>query len=110
MLYAFYCLYSRSGWNAQSLCRNMAKQNIGMELHEKTTEKLEGELRVLRMISGALIVVLSALLILCIYGLLKQHDNRVFSALIIVPIALSAIIPVNFRNMKKIKAELESRK
>lgn len=81
-----------------------------MKLNEKTTEKLEGELKGLKIINGALIGVLSVLFIVCIYGLLKKDDNGVFSALIVVPIALSAIIPVNFGNMKKIKAELESRK
>ena len=80
-----------------------------MKLSEKTTEKLEGELRGLKIITGALIGLLGVLLIVCIYGLLKKNDNGVFSALIVMPIALSAIIPVNFGNMKKIKTELESR-
>lgn len=81
-----------------------------MKLNEKTTEKLEGDLRGLKIINGALIGVLGVLFIVCIYGLMKKNDNGVFSALIVVPIALSAIIPLNFRNMKKIKEELESRK
>jgi len=89
---------------------NATKQNSEMELNEKTTEKLEGELRVLKIISGALIGVLSVLYIICVYGLLKKDDNGVFSALIVVPVALSTIIPVNYRNIKKIKAELKSRK
>lgn len=80
-----------------------------MKLSEKTTEKLEGELRGLKIITGALIGLLGVLLIVCIYGLLKKNDNGVFSALIVMPIALSAIIPLNFGNMKKIKTELESR-
>lgn len=81
-----------------------------MKLNEKTTEKLEGDLRGLKIINGALIGVLGVLFIVCIYGLMKKNDNGVFSALIVVPIALSAIIPLNFSNMKKIKEELESRK
>ena len=81
-----------------------------MNINEKTSEKLEGELRGLKIINGATIGVLSVLFIICIYGLLNKNDNGVFSALIVVPIALSAMIPVNFVNMKKIKAELESRK
>lgn len=81
-----------------------------MKLNEKTTEKLEGELRGLKLINGALIVVLSVLFIICFFGLLKKDDNEVFSALIVVPTALSTIIPLIFENMKKIKAELESRK
>ena len=81
-----------------------------MKLNEKTTEKLEGELKGLKIINGLLIGVLGILFIVCIYGLLKKNENGVFSALIVVPISLSAIIPLNFGNMKKIKAELESRK
>ncbi|OEK04238.1 hypothetical protein [Roseivirga misakiensis] len=81
-----------------------------MKLNEKTTEKLEGELRGLKIVNGAIIGVLSVLFIICIYGLSQKDDNGIFSALIVVPIALSAIIPMNFGNMKKIKAELESRK
>jgi hypothetical protein len=81
-----------------------------MKLEEKTTERLEKELKGLQIVNGALIGVLSVLFIVCIYGLLKKEDNGVFTALIVVPIALSAIIPMNFGNMKKIKSELESRK
>lgn len=81
-----------------------------MDLSEKTPEQLEGELKNLKIINGAIIGVLGILFIVCIYGLLKKNDNGVFSALIVVPIALSAIIPVNYGNMKKIKTELESRK
>ena len=80
-----------------------------MELKEKTTEKLEGELKGLKIVNGALIGVLGLLFLVCIYGLLTKEDNGVFSALIVVPIALSAILPLNLGNIKKIKAELESR-
>ena len=81
-----------------------------MKLIEKTTEKLEEELRVLKIINSTLIGTLSILFIVCIYGLMTKDESGVFSALIVVPIALSAIIPVNFGNIKKIKTELESRK
>ena len=80
-----------------------------MELKEKTTEKLEGEFKGLKIVNGALIGVLGLLFLVCIYGLLTKEDNGVFSALIVVPIALSAILPLNLGNIKKIKAELESR-
>ena len=81
-----------------------------MKLREKTTERLEKELKSLKIVNGALIGMLSVLFIVCIYGLLKKEDNGVFTALIVVPIALSSVIPINFGNMKKIKSELESRK
>lgn len=81
-----------------------------MKLEDKSTEKLEGELKGLKIINGTLIGVLGLLFVVCIYGLLTKNDNGVFTSLIVVPIALSAIIPLNFGNMKKIKNELESRK
>ena len=81
-----------------------------MKLSEKTTAKLKEELTGLKIINGALIGLLGVLFLVCIYGLLKKEDNSVFRALIVVPMALSAMIPVNFGLMKKIKAELKSRK
>ena len=80
-----------------------------MKISEKTTEKLEGELKGLKIITGALLGVLVVLFIVCIYGLLRKDDNGIFSSLIVVPIALSTILPLNYGNIKKIKAELESR-
>ena len=80
-----------------------------MKLSDKTTEQLKAELKGLKIINGALIAVLGLLFAMCIYGLIAKEDSSVFSSLIVVPIALSAIIPINFGNMKKIKAELKSR-
>lgn len=81
-----------------------------MKLNERPTEKLEGELRGLKIINGALIGVLVALYIVCIYGLLYTNDDGIFNTLIVVPIALSGMIPFMMGNMNKIKAELASRK
>ncbi|BAO77264.1 hypothetical protein [Winogradskyella sp. PG-2] len=81
-----------------------------MDLKDKTTEKLNGELKGLKIINGALIGVLSLLFIVCVYGLITKEDSSTFMALIVVPLALSAIIPLNYGNMKKIKKELELRK
>jgi len=58
-----------------------------MKISEKTTEKLEGELKGLKIITGALLGVLVVLFIVCIYGLLRKDDNGIFSSLIVVPIA-----------------------
>ena len=81
-----------------------------MELKDKSTEKLIGELKGLKMINGVLIGVLSLLFIVCVFGLITKEDNSTFRALIAVPLALSAIIPLNYGNMKKIKTELDLRK
>lgn len=80
-----------------------------MDIKEKTTVQLKRELKDIPMITGALIGVLGLLFIICVYGLITKEDNSTFMALIIIPFALSAIIPLNYGNMKKIKKELESR-
>ncbi|WP_158974246.1 hypothetical protein [Cellulophaga sp. L1A9] len=79
-----------------------------MNLTEKNLEKLRGELKDLKVITGALIGVLGVLFLFCVYGLMTNEDNTFFISMIVVPIALSAIIPLNYGKMKKIKMELES--
>ena len=82
-----------------------------MDLKEKSTEKLQAELKAMKIINGALIIVLSLLFLLCAYNLLFNEDKKgVFGALIVVPISLSAILPMNFGNIKQINNEIESRK
>ncbi|WP_299104120.1 hypothetical protein [uncultured Tenacibaculum sp.] len=80
-----------------------------MKLKEKATEKLESELKLLKVSTGLLAGILSVLFIVCIYGLLTKDKGDVFSSLVVVPIALSAILPSQYSSMKKIKEELESR-
>ena len=80
-----------------------------MDLKNKTTEKLEKELKGLESATSILIGLLLVLFIACIYGLLKNNESGTFTALIVVPIALSAIIPVNFKKIRNIKTELASR-
>ena len=81
-----------------------------MKLKEKTTEKLNSELKILKLSTGILTGILLVLFIICVFGLLTKDDNRVFISMIVVPIALSAILPLQYSNIKKIKAELKNRK
>ncbi len=81
-----------------------------MDLKDKTTEKLKGELKEKKMLNGAFISVLSLLFIVCVYGLITKEDNSTFMALLVIPLALSTIISLNYGTMKKIKTELELRK
>lgn len=78
-------------------------------MKNKPTEKLEGELKAIKIITGALIGVLTLLLIISIYGLMTKERNSTFIPLIAVAISCSAILPLQFINMKKIKTELNSR-
>ena len=80
-----------------------------MDFKNKSTERLNSELKTLKMITGALIGVLTVLFAVTIYGLLTKENNSTFIALIAVPFSLSAIILLNFGIMKKINKELDSR-
>lgn len=80
-----------------------------MNLKEKTTEKLENELKLLKISTGFLAGVSSVFFITCLYNLLTREDNEVFRSLIIVPSVLITMIPIYYGNIKKIKNELNSR-
>jgi hypothetical protein len=79
------------------------------DLTSKTTEQLKGELKGIQTITGALTGVLIVLFAVTIYGLLALENNTVFIALIAVAISCSAILPMQFSSMKKIKTELKFR-
>ena len=80
-----------------------------VDLKNKTTEKLESELKGIKVITGALIGVLTVLFAVIIYGIMTKENKSTFIALIAVAISCSAIIPLQFSNMKKIKLELNTR-
>lgn len=79
------------------------------DLKNKTTENLKGDLKTLKVITGALIGVLLPLFAITIYGIFAKEDNTTFIALMAVAISCSAIIPIQFSSIKKIKNELELR-
>jgi hypothetical protein len=81
-----------------------------MKLKEKSTEKLEGELKATKLTAGTLIGMLFTLFIICIYGLATKEENGTFMVLITTPFALSPVVLLNLSNIRKIKSELESRK
>jgi len=78
-------------------------------LESKSTKELQGSLKVLKIISIALIIVISLLLSITIYGILFKDNNATFIALFVVGVSCAAILPVQFISMKKIKTELNSR-
>ncbi|TXE15724.1 hypothetical protein ES731_15045 [Psychroflexus gondwanensis] len=79
------------------------------ELKDKPTEKLKTELSVIKMITGALIGILALLFAVNLYGLIWRENNSAFIAGMFVAFSLSAILPMQFSNMKKIKTELKIR-
>lgn len=79
------------------------------DLKNKPTQKLESELKTVKAITGALIGVLFVLFAVNLYGLLSKDNNAAFIAGMVVAISLSAILPLQFSTMKKIKTELKLR-
>ncbi len=82
-----------------------------MKLKDKSTKRLEMDLKGLKFANIASIIIYGILFIICIYGILFIKDRaESFKTLIIIPIILSIVFfPLIFRNMKKIKEELKSR-
>ena len=79
-------------------------------MKNKTTEKLIGEMKMLKIISYALIIVITLLLSISIYGLLTKDDTSVYIPLIVVGISCGAMIPIQLISINKIKKEIASRK
>lgn len=80
-----------------------------MKLSEKTTAQLHSELKLTKAVTVALVIVLTLLFLVNLYGLLTKEDNSTFITLMIIPFALSPIVFINLSTMKKIKKELTSR-
>ena len=81
-----------------------------MILNEKSTAQLEKELKLMQVVIAILTGLLLFLFIVCIYALIKINDTGFYTFLTIVPVALSATLPLNYMIIKKIKTELETRK
>ncbi len=75
------------------------------DISEMRTEDLLKDKQRLSVMSGTLVVMLFALLVLSIYVSVKKG----FSALVAIPFALSSIVIMNYKQINAIKKELESR-
>ena len=76
-------------------------------LKNKTTERLQSDLKGLKIVTGALAGILIVLFAMTLYNSITKKE---FDPLMIVAISLSAILPLQFSNMKKIGTELKTRK
>ncbi len=72
-----------------------------------TTAQLEKQIKQIRLATGLLAGMLIVLFAVTIY---KSVTEMSFHPLLVTPIALSVIIPVNYKRMKEIKGEIERRK
>ncbi|MBQ0737239.1 hypothetical protein [Aquimarina celericrescens] len=80
------------------------------DLKNKTTEQLQANLNLIKGISIVLIIALILLVGITIYGFITKDNKSVFIAPFAVAISCSAILLTQSMTMKKIKAELNSRK
>ena len=89
----------------------MGEKVIVMELNfkNKTTKELADTLKMLKIIAISLLVIITLLLSITVYGMLTKEDNGTFIALFVVGISCAGILPLQFASMKKVKDELKSR-
>lgn len=77
---------------------------------DKTTKELEDTLKVLKMVSISLSLLVFLLLSVCVYGLITKENNTTFIALLLVGLSCGTMLPLQISSMKKIKTEITSRK
>ena len=75
----------------------------------KSTKELEGTLKLMKIVSTSLLIVILLLLSITVYGLFFKENQATFLALFVVGISCGAILPLQFSTMKKIKNEIKSR-
>ncbi len=76
------------------------------QIFEMTTEELNKNLKLMRVA----IAVISASIGVMIVSSVVSYSKKGFSVFTILPLMFVPILTMNIANMKKIKAELESRK
>ncbi len=76
------------------------------QISEMTTEELNKNLKLMRVA----IAVISASIGVMIVSSVVSYSKKGFSVFTILPLMFVPILTMNIANMKKIKAELESRK
>ncbi|MEZ2414501.1 hypothetical protein ACA086_06005 [Muriicola sp. E247] len=79
------------------------------ELKGKTIKQLHSNLSAIKVITIALVIVLSLLKVISIYGYVTKENKSTFIATFSVAIALCGVLPLQFMSMKKIKNELKYR-
>ncbi len=80
------------------------------ELKNKSTEKLQTQLKTIKLLTGILMGAMLVFFGLIIYGLTSIEDKTPFIALIAVGASLLVILGLQVINIYHIQAELELRK
>ncbi len=71
-----------------------------------TTEQLIQKAKGLKIVTGMLAGILTALFVLTLYN---SITNNTFDPLLVTAIALSAILPINYMQIKNMQKEIKSR-
>ena len=79
------------------------------DLKNKTTVQLQSRLNINKTIAIALIIVLTLLTAISIYGLIAKDNISTFIALFAVACTSWSFLPLPFNSMKEIKTELKLR-
>ncbi|AZQ65391.1 hypothetical protein EI427_24580 [Flammeovirga pectinis] len=79
------------------------------ELISKTNEQLLNQLKGVRTLIGALIGILTVLLITTTYCIIAQENKMIFIPLLSVVFSCIAILPLQRKSIKAINAELKKR-
>ena len=75
----------------------------------KTTKQLKSNLTKFKVLSILIIASSSALLGVCIYGILMKEETSTFMTLMVIAISCGAILPLQRINIKRIRSELKAR-
>jgi len=90
-----------------SQIRPSPKKKIKIDMKNKTIEQLKKEYKVLKSGTNFFAGILIVLFIVTIYNSFSQKS---FDPLLAMAFAFSAILPMNYKKMKTIKTEIDSRK
>ncbi|RZM08289.1 MAG: redox-active disulfide protein 2 [Pedobacter sp.] len=80
------------------------------KFNEMSTEKLLEQQKLIKLVTGVLIGMLMALLVIVILLTIKKGFNATSMSLGVIPFALMPIAIMNWNSLKEIQKELSSRK
>jgi len=79
------------------------------ELNDRTIEQLQSNLRINKIISVVITIILAIFTIGSIYGLATKENTTTFIALFAVACSCCSLLPIPFEARKNIKIELKLR-
>lgn len=78
-------------------------------MKNKSIEELNRQIKVLKLVSKAMLIALVLLLGVTVYGLLTKENKTVFITLMPIVFGLLTILFLQYASIKKIREEIKSR-